>query len=90
MAGSFFFLRRQASISFWISRRLYAEAAERRLRDVKMYHTLNMLLAEDQGKFTWRSLKIILLTRASPLFPFPLINYACGLTRVRGLNLTWA
>lgn len=71
-----------ASISFWISRRLYAEAAERRLRDVKMYHTLNMLLAEDQGKFTWRSLKIILLTRASPLFPFPLINYACGLTRV--------
>ena len=52
-----------------------------------MYHTLNMLLAEDQGKFTWRSLKIILLTRASPLFPFPLINYACGLTRVRVVNL---
>lgn len=71
-----------ASISFWISRRLYAEAAERRLRDVKMYHTLNMLLAEDQGKFSLRSLKVILLTRASPLFPFPLINYACGLTRV--------
>lgn len=71
-----------ASISFFISRKFYMDAAERRLANVKIYRTLNLLFMEDHGKFSWQSTKIILLTRASPLFPFPLINYANGLTHV--------
>eukprot|EP00040_Diaphanoeca_grandis_P012882 m.65128 g.65128 ORF g.65128 m.65128 type:complete len:314 (-) comp23524_c0_seq1:64-1005(-) len=71
-----------ASVAFFISRKFYAEAAERRLANVKIYRTLNLLFMQDQGKFSWNSTWIVFLTRASPLFPFPLINYANGLTRV--------
>src|SRR6185503_868736 len=34
--------------------------------------------------------KIVLLTRLSPVFPFFLLNYAYGLTRVRLRDFVWA
>jgi uncharacterized membrane protein YdjX (TVP38/TMEM64 family) len=43
--------------------------------------TINASLESNDG--WWNALKMVLLARLPPLFPFPLFNYAFGLTNVR-------
>jgi membrane protein DedA with SNARE-associated domain len=49
---------------------------------LKLFKVIDNALADEVESFSWRSFKVVLLTRASPLFPFPLVNYAHGVTRV--------
>ena len=55
--------------------------ARRKLQGVKIFEIINAAMVT--GAKSWsQSFKIVLLTRASPLFPFPLINHAHGITQV--------
>jgi uncharacterized membrane protein YdjX (TVP38/TMEM64 family) len=65
-----------ASIAFWLGRTLARGLIEKRLAGNSRFHALDQAVAA--GGF-----KIVLLTRLSPLFPFVLLNYAFGLTKVR-------
>src|SRR5215469_16773162 len=65
-----------ASLAFWLGRTLARGLIERRLADNPRFRALDQAVAA--GGF-----KIVLLTRLSPLFPFTLLNYAFGLTKVR-------
>jgi uncharacterized membrane protein YdjX (TVP38/TMEM64 family) len=65
-----------ASLAFWLGRTLARGLVERRLAGNPRFRALDQAVAA--GGF-----KIDLLTRLSPLFPFTLLNYAFGLTRVR-------
>ena len=60
-----------ASLAFWLGRTL-----ARGLVGNRRFRALDQAVAA--GGF-----KIVLLTRLSPLFPFTLLNYAFGLTKVR-------
>jgi len=61
--------------AFLISRHVAREAVSRRVRRDPRFAAIDDAIA-DQGR------KIVLLLRLSPVFPFNLLNYALGLTRI--------
>ena len=65
-----------ASAAFLIARYLARGAIERRLEGNERFAAIDRAVG-DQGR------KIVFLLRLSPAFPFTLLNYALGLTRVR-------
>lgn len=62
--------------AFLVARHLARRAVERRIARHRGFASIDRAVAE-QG------LKIVLLLRLSPVFPFNLLNYGLGLTRVR-------
>jgi uncharacterized membrane protein YdjX (TVP38/TMEM64 family) len=65
-----------ASAAFLIARYLARRAVERRLEGNEKFAAVDQAVGE-QGR------KIVFLLRLSPVFPYNLLNYALGLTRVR-------
>ena len=65
-----------ASAAFLIARYLARGAVERRLAGEPRFAALDRAIGAE-GR------RIVLLLRLSPVFPFNLLNYALGLTRVR-------
>src|SRR5213593_1439473 len=65
-----------ATAAFLVGRYLARDAIARKIEKHEKFATIDRAVA-DQG---W---KIVLLTRLSPVFPFALLNYAFGLTRVK-------
>jgi uncharacterized membrane protein YdjX (TVP38/TMEM64 family) len=65
-----------ACAAFLVSRYLARSLVERRLEATPRFGAIDRAIAE-QGR------KIVFLLRLSPLFPFNLLNYGLGLTRVR-------
>jgi len=65
-----------ATVAFLIGRYLARAAITRKIEGNEKFAAIDTAVA-DEG---W---KIVLLTRLSPLFPFTLLNYAFGLTRVK-------
>jgi uncharacterized membrane protein YdjX (TVP38/TMEM64 family) len=65
-----------SSLAFLVSRYLARAAVERRLQGNDRFAAIDRAVGE-QGR------KIVFLLRLSPVFPFNLLNYALGLTRVR-------
>lgn len=65
-----------AMAAFLVGRHLARDWVARRISGHARFLAIDRAVA-DQG---W---KIVLLTRLSPVFPFTLLNYAFGLTRVR-------
>src|SRR6266550_1985746 len=65
-----------ATAAFLVGRYLARDAIARKIQKNERFATIDRAVA-DEG---W---KIVLLTRLSPVFPFTLLNYAFGLTRVR-------
>lgn len=64
-----------AACAFLVGRHLAREAIARRVRDKPQFAAIDQAVAQEG----W---KIVLLTRLSPVFPYNLLNYAFGLTRV--------
>jgi len=64
-----------ASLAFIISRYLVRNAVERWLKDRENFQTIIRAVDGDG----WR---IVTLTRLSPLFPFALVNYVFGITKI--------
>lgn len=64
-----------ASAAFLLGRRLARRAVERRVAASPAFAAVDEAVAREG----WR---IVLLTRLSPVFPFTLLNYAYGVTRV--------
>jgi uncharacterized membrane protein YdjX (TVP38/TMEM64 family) len=62
--------------AFLIARYVARSWVERRVADDERFEAVDRAVAED-GR------KIVFLLRLSPLFPYNLLNYALGLTRVR-------
>ena len=65
-----------ATAAFLVGRYLARDAIARKIERNEKFAAIDRAVA-DEG---W---KIVLLTRLSPLFPYTLLNYAFGLTRVR-------
>ncbi len=65
-----------ACLAFLVSRYLARGAVERRLAHQPRFASLDRAVG-NQGR------KIVFLMRLSPVFPFSLLNYGLGLTRVR-------
>src|SRR2546429_3084660 len=65
-----------ATAAFLVGRYLARDAIARKIEKNEKFAAIDRALA-DEG---W---KIVLLTRLSPVFPFTLLNYAFGLTRVK-------
>ncbi len=65
-----------ACLAFLVGRFVARKAVERKVADSPKFGAIDHAVGE-QG------FKIVLLTRLSPIFPFNLLNYAYGLTRVR-------
>jgi uncharacterized membrane protein YdjX (TVP38/TMEM64 family) len=65
-----------ASLAFLVSRHVARSAIERRLAGNPRFAAIDRAVAAE-GR------KIVFLLRLSPVFPFNLLNYALGLTRVR-------
>ena len=65
-----------ASLAFLVSRHLARSAIERRLAGNARFAAIDRAVGAE-GR------KIVFLLRLSPVFPFNLLNYALGLTRVR-------
>ena len=65
-----------ATAAFLVGRYLARDAIARKIERNEKFATVDRAVA-DEG---W---KIVLLTRLSPVFPFTLLNYAFGLTRVK-------
>src|SRR5437764_6535124 len=65
-----------ATAAFLVGRHLARDAIARKIEKNEKFAALDRAVA-DEG---W---KIVFLTRLSPVFPFTLLNYAFGLTRVR-------
>ncbi len=68
-----------ASAAFLVSRYLARGFVERRLAGDRRFAAIDRAIGVD-GR------KIVLLLRLSPVFPFNLLNYALGLTRIRFLD----
>jgi uncharacterized membrane protein YdjX (TVP38/TMEM64 family) len=64
-----------ASLAFLVSRHIAREAIAQKFADNKKFHHLDQLTKE-HGAI------IVAITRLIPLFPFNLLNYGFGLTRV--------
>jgi uncharacterized membrane protein YdjX (TVP38/TMEM64 family) len=65
-----------SSLAFLVSRYLARGAVEKRVEGDPRFAAIDRAVGE-QGR------KIVFLLRLSPVFPFNLLNYALGLTRVR-------
>ena len=65
-----------ATAAFLVGRYLARDSIARKIGKSEKFATIDRAVA-DEG---W---KIVLLTRLSPVFPFTLLNYAFGLTRVK-------
>lgn len=65
-----------ATLAFLVARHGARAAIERRIEGDERFAAIDRAVA-DQGR------KIVFLLRLSPVFPFNLLNYALGLTRVR-------
>ncbi len=65
-----------ATVSFLVSRNVARAAIERRLAGNAKFAAIDRAVAA-QGR------RIVFLLRLSPAFPFSLLNYALGLTKVR-------
>src|SRR5262249_15305064 len=65
-----------ASGAFGISRHLARSAFQRRMTELPRFAAIDRAVSRE-------GLKVVLLLRLSPVFPFNLLNYALGLTRVR-------
>ncbi len=65
-----------ATAAFLVGRYLARDAIARKIEKHEKFATIDRAVA-DEG---W---KIVLLTRLSPVFPFTLLNYTFGLTRVK-------
>jgi uncharacterized membrane protein YdjX (TVP38/TMEM64 family) len=65
-----------SSLAFLISRYVARGAIERRLEGNARFQAVDVAVGQ-QGR------RIVFLLRLSPVFPFNLLNYALGLTRVR-------
>jgi uncharacterized membrane protein YdjX (TVP38/TMEM64 family) len=65
-----------SSAAFFVSRYLARGALERRLLAQPRFAAVDRAVAK-QGR------RIVFLLRLSPVFPFVLLNYALGLTRIR-------
>jgi uncharacterized membrane protein YdjX (TVP38/TMEM64 family) len=65
-----------ATAAFLVGRYLARDAIARKIEKNEKFATIDRAVAEEG----W---KIVLLTRLSPVFPFTLLNYAFGLTRVK-------
>src|SRR6266536_6289835 len=65
-----------ATAAFLVGRYLARDAIARRIEKNEKFAAIDRAVA-DEG---W---KIVFLTRLSPVFPFTLLNYTFGLTRVR-------
>ncbi len=65
-----------ATAAFLVGRYLAREAIARKIEKNEKFATIDRAVAGEG----W---KIVLLTRLSPVFPFTLLNYAFGLTRVK-------
>lgn len=63
-------------LAFLVARHLAREAIERKLADTPRFAAIDRAVSA-QGR------KIVFLLRLSPVFPFNLLNYALGLTKVR-------
>ena len=64
-----------ACAAFWVGRTLARRAVERRLSANARFAAIDAAVGRE-------GFRIVLLTRLSPVFPFNLLNYAFGLTRV--------
>src|SRR5213595_2765021 len=65
-----------ATAAFLVGRYLARDAIARKIEKSEKFATIDRAVANEG----W---KIVLLTRLSPVFPFTLLNYAFGLTRVK-------
>ena len=65
-----------ATAAFLLGRYLARDAVARKIAGHENFATLDKAVAEEG----W---KIVVLTRLSPVFPYTLLNYAFGLTRVK-------
>jgi uncharacterized membrane protein YdjX (TVP38/TMEM64 family) len=65
-----------SSLAFLVSRYVARGALERRLAATPRFAAIDRAVAQ-QGR------RIVFLLRLSPVFPFVLLNYALGLTRIR-------
>ena len=65
-----------ASLAFLLSRYLARELIEKKLKEKPKFSAIDKAVGRE-------GLKVVLLLRLSPLFPFNLTNYALGLTNVR-------
>lgn len=65
-----------AVLAFLLGRTLARDAIARRVEGNARFAAIDQAVGRE-------GLKIVLLTRLSPVFPFNLLNYAYGLTRVR-------
>lgn len=64
-----------STLAFLVARYLARGAIERRLESSPKFKAIDGAVAEE-------GLKIVFLLRLSPIFPYNLLNYALGLTRV--------
>lgn len=65
-----------STIAFLVSRYVARDMVAARLRDNPRLESIDRAVEREGGK-------IVFLLRLSPVFPFSLLNYALGLTRVR-------
>ena len=65
-----------SSLSFWVARYVARDSVGRWIARDTRFQALDRAVAE-------RGWRIVLLMRLSPLFPFSLLNYALGITRLR-------
>ena len=65
-----------ATLAFLIARHGARAAIERRIQDDERFAAIDRAIGAE-------GLKIVFLLRLSPVFPFNLLNYSLGLTRVR-------
>jgi uncharacterized membrane protein YdjX (TVP38/TMEM64 family) len=72
-----------SAVSFLVSRHLARAAFERRLSTNSRFTTIDQAIARE-GR------KVVFLLRLSPVFPFSLLNYALGLTRIRFVDFVAA
>lgn len=72
-----------ASGAFLIARHVARAAFQRRVAGVPQFATIDRAISREG----W---KVVLLLRLSPVFPFNLLNYALGLTRIRFVDFLLA
>lgn len=72
-----------ATVSFLVGRYLARDWINKKIQNNKKFSKVD----EAVGKEGW---KIVILTRLSPIFPFNLLNYAYGLTKVALKNYFFA
>lgn len=68
-----------ANLAFALGRHFARGAVERRIRDHRRLRSLEHAVARGGWRF-------VALTRLTPIFPYSVLNYAFGLTRVRWVS----